>query len=429
MSWQFVPVLRRWRCSRCEGDAGQGFAWLRNLHRTPRPRLTLQGMRTYRELFQAPEFRPLFVSSSLHVAAQTVSGLALGTLIYDSTGSPLLSALAIFGPSLAQVVGMTTLLAAADRLPPRAALAGLGWVFAAATAAQALPGLPVTVAFGILFVVGVVSSVGGGVRWGLLNEILPKGGYLLGRSVMNMSVGVMQICGFATGGLLIALLSPRGALITGACLYFGSAVVARWFLSRREPRSTERASVAATWRNNVNLLSLKPRRRVFLALWLPNGLVVGCESLFVAYSPKYSGLLFAFAALGMLVGDTWAGRFRPQRLAVGLYVLLAAPYLIFFLEPAIPIAVAAVAISAIGYSASLLMQERLMGLTPDELGGQALGLHSSGMLVMQGVGAAVAGGIAQLTSPGLAMSVMAVASLVVTVTLARGLQSAQLVSS
>jgi hypothetical protein len=75
------------------------------------------------------------------------------------------------------------------------------------------------------------------------------------------------------------------------------------------------------------------------------------------------------------------------------------------------------------------MQERLMALTPDEFSGQALGLHSSGMLVMQGVGAAVAGGIAQLTSPGLAMSVMAVASLGVTVTLARGLQSAQLVSS
>ncbi|TDO44408.1 hypothetical protein EV643_116220 [Kribbella sp. VKM Ac-2527] len=127
-----------------------------------------------------------------------MSGLALGTLIYDSTGSPLLSALAIFGPSLAQVVGMTTLLATADRLPPRAALAGLCWMFAAAIATQALPGLPVTVAFGILFVVGVVSSVGGGVRWGLLNEILPKGGYLLGRSVMNMSVGVMQICGFAS---------------------------------------------------------------------------------------------------------------------------------------------------------------------------------------------------------------------------------------
>ena len=53
-----------------------------------------------------------------------MSGLALGTLIYAATGSPLLSALGMFGPSLAQVIGATTLLSAADRLPPRAAMTG-----------------------------------------------------------------------------------------------------------------------------------------------------------------------------------------------------------------------------------------------------------------------------------------------------------------
>ena len=36
-------------------------------------------MRTYTEVFRAPEFTSLFVSSSLQVAASTVSGLALGT--------------------------------------------------------------------------------------------------------------------------------------------------------------------------------------------------------------------------------------------------------------------------------------------------------------------------------------------------------------
>ena len=57
-------------------------------------------------------------------------------------------------------------------------------------------------------------------------------------------------------------------------------------------------------------------------------------------------------------------------------------------------------LASVGYSASLLLQERLMALTPDELSGHALGLHSSGMLTMQGVGAALAGAVAQLTSPG-----------------------------
>src|SRR5882757_271217 len=53
---------------------------------------------------------------------QTLSGLALGTLVYRATGSALLSALAMFGPSLAQVLGAALLLSAADRLPPRAAM-------------------------------------------------------------------------------------------------------------------------------------------------------------------------------------------------------------------------------------------------------------------------------------------------------------------
>jgi membrane protein implicated in regulation of membrane protease activity len=55
-----------------------------------------------------------------------------------------------------------------------------------------------------------------------------------------------------------------------------------------------------------------------------------------------------------------------------------------------------------------------MALTPDELSGHALGLHSSGMLTMQGVSAALAGTVAQLTSPATAMTVMAITSLVAT---------------
>jgi hypothetical protein len=63
-----------------------------------------------------------------------------------------------------------------------------------------------------------------------------------------------------------------------------------------------------------------------------------------------------------------------------------------------------------------------MALTPDELTGHALGLHFSGMLAMQGVGAAVAGAVAQQTSPGVATAVMAMISVAVTLALAPGLR-------
>ncbi|MGW0962109.1 MFS transporter [Streptomyces gelaticus] len=378
-------------------------------------------MRTYRELFRTPQFGPLFATSAVQVAASTTSGLALGTLVYAATDSPLLAALSMFGSSLAQMIGATLLMSAADRLPPRAAMTGLALVFGLATAVLAVPGLPLPVVFAIILTEGVVAAVGGGVRYGLLNEVLPKDGYLLGRSVLNMCSGLMQIGGFALGGFLVATLSARGTLLVAAALYLTGAAVARFGLVRREPRAAGRPSAAETWRVNALLWSSGPRRRVYLALWVPNGLIVGCESLFVPYAPEQAGLLFAFAALGMLIGDTVAGRFFARRwrgrLATPLQLLLAVPYLLFATRPALPLALALAMLASVGFSASLLFQERLMALVPDEFTGQALGLHSSGMLTMQGVAAALAGTVAQWTSPATAMTVMAAASIAVTLAL------------
>lgn len=379
-------------------------------------------MRTYRELFRAPQFGPLFATSAVQVAGSTMSGLALGTLVYAATDSPLLAALSMFGSSLAQVIGATVLMSAADRLPPRAAMTGMALAFGLATAVLAAPGLPLPAVFAIVLAEGVVAAVGGGVRYGLLNEVLPKDGYLLGRSVLNMCVGLTQIGGFALGGLLVTALSARGTLLVAAALYLMGAAVARFGLVRRPPRAAGRPSAAETWRTNAVLWSSGPRRRVYLSLWVPNGLIVGCESLFVPYAPGHAGLLFAFAALGMLIGDTVAGRFVAQRwrgrLGTPMLLLLAAPYLSFAARPALPVAFALAVLASVGFSASLLFQERLMALTPDEITGQALGLHSSGMLTMQGVAAALAGAVAQRTSPGTAMTVMAAASLAVTLALA-----------
>src|SRR5436309_2555263 len=136
-------------------------------------------MRTYRELARTPQFGPLFATVCVQVTAQTMSGLALGTLVYERTRSPLLSALSMFGASFAQALGATALMSAADRLPPRAALTGIALAFGLGTAVLALPGLPVYAVFAIILGLGVIGSVGGGVRYGLLNEILPADGYLL----------------------------------------------------------------------------------------------------------------------------------------------------------------------------------------------------------------------------------------------------------
>ena len=169
---------------------------------------------------------------------------------------------------------------------------------------------------------------------------------------------------------------------------------------------------------------------VYLALWVPNGLVVGAEALFVPYATTSAGALFVAGAAGMLAGDALMGRWVPahwrRRLVTPMRLVLAVPYLMFVFQPDIPVAVVLVAIASPGFSAGLLLQEQLIALTPDAIRGQVLGLHSSGMLVFQGVGAVVAGTIAEIIDVGHAMAVMACASVLVTIALTPGLRRREL---
>lgn len=385
-------------------------------------------MRSYRRLLRVPEFTPLLMLTTVHLAAQTVLGLALGVLVHRATGSPFLTALGMFGPSFAQVLGATTLLSAADRLRPRAALAGISLLFALGALGLTAPGLPIGGALAVVLALGLVNSLAGGVRWGLLLRIVPEDGYLPARSLLNLAMGATQIAGFALGGALVALTSPRGALLIAAWLFAGAALLARLGLADRAPHAPGRPSVAETWRGDRLLLSDRGRRACYLALWVPNGLIVGCEALFVPYAPGTAWALFAAGGLGMALGDVTAGRLLPPaaraRAATPLRLLLAAPYAVFLLRPPGALAVAVVTVASVGFGAGLLLQERLLARTPPELRGQALGLHSAGMLTCQALGAALAGAVASALSPATTMALLAVASTAVTAALTRALPAA-----
>ena len=304
-------------------------------------------MRTYRALFGTSQFTPLFLSTAAQVAAGTLRGLALAVLVYSVTGSELLSALSLFGAHFANVVGAMTLLSVADRVPPRAALVLLCLVHAVGAAVLAVPGLPVWAIFVVVTLVGLAGSMGGGVRWGLLGDILPGDSYVLGRSVFNMSVGAMQIAGFALGGAMLTVTTPRTALLAAAALCLVGALTVRFGLRHHQPRATDRPSVGQTWRVNKHLWSLPGRRYAYLAGWVPNGLVVGNEALFVPYTPAAAGILFIAGAAGMLAGDTLMGRVVPphlrERLLTPLQLLLGVPYLLFVLPLPTPLAAVAVA--------------------------------------------------------------------------------------
>jgi MFS family permease len=385
----------------------------------------------YRDVAAVGEFRALFGGRAAASAAATMQMLALAALIYARTGSPLLAALAYVAGSLPQALGAMTLLAVADRVPPRRLLAGWGLLRALAVALLAAGVLPVWAALVLLMAAGAVDGVVGGAGYALLADVLP-GQYVLGRSVLNMADGATQVAGYGAGGVLLASLGARQALWAAAGLTIVSAVVYRHGLHERPARGAGggHASFGQTWRTNKELFGNTRARGLLLAQWLPNGLIVGAEALYVPYAGQSAGILFTAAAAGMLAGDTVVGRWttprQRSRLAIPLYGLLAAPYLAFLARPGVMEAAGLVAAASLGYSGTLGLQERFLEAVPEHIRGHALGLAGAGMMTAQGLAAACTGAMATKLPAGTVMAIAGAASLLATTVLLPCLRSREL---
>ncbi|MFI6320327.1 MFS transporter [Nonomuraea sp. NPDC050556] len=378
-------------------------------------------MRTYREVFAIGEFRTLFAGTTLSVAGGTMATLGLSTLVYADTGSPFLAAMAYLAGFLPQAFGSVVLGSLADRLPPRAVLAGWCLVRAASLALVASGALPIWGALAVVMATGFFDAVSRATGMALTADVLPGNGYVLGRSALNLAVGGMQIAGFGGAGLLLALVGPRAGLWAAAVLEVVLAVVFRAGLRRRAPRSTARPSMAGV----RELLADRRLRRLLLVQWVPNGLIVGAEALYVPFAGEHAGVMFMAAAGGMLAGDLVIGRWTtPEqrvRLATPLYVLLGVPYLVFFLSPGPWLGAVLVAVASFGFAGHLGTQEWYVAAVPEAIRGQALGLAGSGMQSSQALAAALTGTVAEVLPVPPTMALAAVASLAVTAALVPGL--------
>lgn len=392
---------------------------------------TLVDVRTYRQLFAVAEFRALFVVQCLTVGGASIGNLALGTITYASTGSTLLTSLAVFGGPIIRLVASWFLASTSDLVRPRNALAAVAAVTCLADGLQAVPALPWGARFALLALPWIAMSATGGATIALVSDILPADAFVFGRATMNVAVGVTQIAGYGLAGLLLLRVSTSELFLTAAAGAALALAVVWLRVGNHPPRATDRNLLRRSHRVNTGLLRSRQLRPVFLALWVPNGLIVGCESLFIPFAGRGAGALFAATAAGMLIGDITMGRYIPasarDRLIEPLRLLLALPYLAFILHPGLVAAGALGLVASIGYAASLPLQERLVTATDHGIRGQVLGLNSTGMLGMQGIGATIAGGVSELlganaSAASTTIAIMATASLAVTLALTPGLR-------
>ncbi|MEU6280369.1 MFS transporter [Streptomyces sp. NPDC047028] len=368
------------------------------------PKATSEPSAGYARVLAVPEFRAVFAAHVLSMLGLIVSEIALSVLVYDLTGSPLLSALTFALGFLPYVVGGTLLASVADRLPARRVLVTCDLVCAACVALMVAPGAGIGLLLALRCCLAVVSPVFSGTRMATLADVLGDGDlFVLGRSLLRIVAQSALLVGYGLGGLLLTVVTPRHALLITVGTFLASAAMLR-LGTRSRPARARRPGEP---RPGTRTLFADRRVRVLLLLfWVPAMFSVVPEALAAPYSDALGtgstglGLLMCALPVGTVAGELFAGaRLRTaarERIALPLVCLTLLPYLGYALRPGLALSLLLLALSGAGSAYTLGLDQWFVRSVPEELRGRAMTVLSAGLMTLQGVGMALAGVAAEL---------------------------------
>ncbi|GAA1308399.1 MFS transporter [Streptomyces sanglieri] len=361
--------------------------------------------RGYGPVFAVREFRAVFAAHLLSLLGVVVTELALTVLVYGLTGSPLLSALTFALGLLPYLVGGTLFAGVADRYPARRVLVTCDLICAGCVTVMVLPGTPVGGLLALRCVVAAVSPVFTGTRMAALADILGEGDlFVRGRSLLRIVSQSALLAGFGAGGVLLAVLSPRGAIVVTAVTFLCSAALLRLGTRDRPARSDgdgrgtllgESLSGART------VLADRRIRGLMLLFWLPPMFVVAPEALAAPYAdeigvgPVALGLMMCAMPVGQIAAELYVGTALTPRLR-SLIVLPAAaagllPLMAYGFRPGTVATALALVLAGAGAAYVIGLDQWFVEAVPESLRGRAMTLLTAGMMTLQGVGMALAG--------------------------------------
>jgi MFS family permease len=374
------------------------------------------GKPTFRHIFANSEFRALWLAQLLSVAGDQLARVAITVLVYDRTRSPFWTALTYAVTLLPWLVGGLALSGLADRLPRRQVMVACDIARLVLVCVMALVSLtaPPTaglwILVGLLFVVTLLDSPFKSARSAMMPDILSGERYVLGTAVTQTTFQVGQVSGYALGGLVVAFLGVRTALLVDAATFAVSAILV-WFWVRHRPAAAGsaagRPSQFAEMRAGLRLVfGHRTLRTLMLLGWLvafyavPMGLAAPYAASFHASLaiPISTGFVFAAGPFGTAVGAVVFGRLvtpairqswmGPMAIAACGVLLLCA------LQPDLIAALLIIAVSGACASYQLAANAAFVAAVPGERRGQAFGLANGGMQVTQGLLIVLAGAVA-----------------------------------
>ncbi len=348
------------------------------------------------------EFRALWFAEVQSLIGDQLTIVALAILVYDRTGSALLSAVVYsltFLPALAGGLGLSQL---ADRFPRRTVLVLASLAQAVLIGLMAIPQLPMPALFALFVLARLANAPGNAAQNALTREVFTDDRvYLQSQDVRGISVNAAMLLGLAGGGLLVVGVGTTLALLLDAVTFLIAALAVRSTVSARPAAGDSSGS----WFGAVRLVFSDRRLRVLLMLsWLV-GLAVVPEGLAAPLAEEMGlggqavGWLLAADPLGFVIGTFLLSRFvsaENRRRFMGVLAVMPLVALIgFAMEPGLVMALVLLALAGATGAYMITVTATFLTWVPNEVRGGAGGLFRTGLRVMQGIGVGLGGLAAQ----------------------------------
>jgi hypothetical protein len=368
---------------------------------------------TFRDVFAVREFRALWAAQSLSEAGDRLALVALTLLVYDRTGSPLLSAVAYAAGYVPWVIGGLVFSGLGDRRPRREVMVACDVIRAALVTAMLIPRIPVAGLVGLLYLTTMAQAPFEAARSAILPDILSGERYALAATVMQTSFRTATVAGAAAGGITVAFTGARPALGADAVTFAASAVLVR-FGTRTRPA----AAAPAPGPGSGALRQLSEGARLVLgdkalrtlmmlgyliALYsIPEGIAVPYAAR-LAGGPAATGLVIASGQAGAVLAapvfTATVGPLTRLRWMGPMAVATCAVLLLTIFRPGLAGSLAIFALSGTFAIYQIAANTAFVEWVPDARRAQAFGLASTGLVAGQGAALMLAGAAAQVMAP------------------------------
>ncbi|MFI8264341.1 MULTISPECIES: MFS transporter [unclassified Streptomyces] len=389
---------------------------------TPTPTPARRATRIFADLTPlrtSPDYRRLWVGSTISWMGQAMTALAISLQVYDITGSS-------FSVGLVGLFSLVPLVvfglyggAIADTVDRRklGLYSSLGLTaLSIGLAGAALLGYHrVWLLYSVVALQAVCGALNGPARSAMIPRLLPTEQLPAANALNSVTMTSGTMIGPVLGGLIVGWWGYQAAYLIDA-VTFCAALYAVWrlpaMLPEREGGKRGRASVL----DGLRFLGTRPNIRMTffsdmaaMVLAQPKALFPAIAVLWYGGDAKTVGLLVAAPAVGALLGGLfsgWQGRIRRHGLAILISVAAwGLAIAVFGLTRNLWLGLLFLAVAGWADTISMVFRSTMMqAATPDEMRGRLQGVF---IVVVAGgprLGDFLAGTTADLTSPAVAIT-------------------------